>query len=237
MPCASHCCWTADMNWSGRQNAVVADESADLRPERNEGDEINRAERAQKNPAREKIIRRFDVPAPKPAREPGEKSPVAGDKTVGAFRDVVRRPVTFHKRASGHCHFGFFASAAKNGFRAGINRAVGFNELNGGVKLLVRDFRELRGDAWILRRQIIHGIAGHLLPAADPQRAEIAVAVENQQRFGRRCGDTDVAFHGPTLNHRPQQKQLRGSLCHNRNCNCVLNRFWRRLRLRLGLRL
>jgi hypothetical protein len=39
-----------------------------------------------------------------------------------------------------------------------------------------------------------------LLPAMNPKRAEIAVAVENQQRFWRRRGDPDVAFHVGTLN-------------------------------------
>jgi len=92
-----------------------------------------------------------------------------------------------------------FCQRAKDRFCARKNRAVGFNQLDGGVKLLVWNFRELCGDARVLRRQIIHGNAGHLLPAADPERAEVAVAVENQQRFRRWCGDADVAFHVGTL--------------------------------------
>src|ERR1035438_2636326 len=71
----------------GWQNAVMADKSDDLRPKRNEGDEINRAERTQENPTRKKIIRQFDVPAPGPAGEPGEKSPMTGDKSIGELRD------------------------------------------------------------------------------------------------------------------------------------------------------
>jgi hypothetical protein len=39
-----------------------------------------------------------------------------------------------------------------------------------------------------------------LLPAADPQRAEIAVTVKNQQRPGRRRGDADAPLHDTTLN-------------------------------------
>jgi len=89
--------------------------------------------------------------------------------------------------------------SAENRFGAGINQTVAFDELDGGIKLLAWDFRELRCDARVLRGQIIHAVAGRLLPAADPPDAKIALAVENQQRPGRRCGDTDVAFHASTL--------------------------------------
>ena len=184
---------------AGRQNAIMTDEAADLRPERNEGDEINHAQRAQKNPARQKIIRLFNVPAPEPAGEQREKCPVAGDKSIGEFRDSGDDRGIFIN-AQRPSPFWIFRQCAKNRFRAGINRAVRFNQLDCSLKSITWNFRELCCDTGILRWQIIHGITGHLLPAADPQRAEIAVAVENHQRFWRRRGDPDVAFHGSTLN-------------------------------------
>jgi hypothetical protein len=89
---------------------------------------------------------------------------------------------------------------AENGLGSRIDRDVGFDKLDGGIKFLAWDFRELRGNAQVLRGQIIHPVAGRLLPTADPTGAKIAVTVENQQRLGRRRGDTDVAFHASTLN-------------------------------------
>lgn len=49
---------------AGWLDAVVSDESADLHPERNKGDQINQPEGAQKNPACVNIIRQFDMPTP-----------------------------------------------------------------------------------------------------------------------------------------------------------------------------
>ena len=95
--------------------------------------------------------------------------------------------------------FWFYGQRAKDGFRAGINRAVRFDELDGGIKVFAGDFGKSGGDLRILRGQIIHGVAGHLLPAADPKRAEIAVAVENHQRFRRRRGDAGAPIHAPLL--------------------------------------
>ena len=89
-PDASHVTLLSDGGHElvGRQDAVVPDQTADLHPKRNESDQINQSERAEKNPAREKIIRQLDVPAPEPAREPGEKGPVPGDKPVGTLGDL-----------------------------------------------------------------------------------------------------------------------------------------------------
>src|SRR5665213_256904 len=112
----------------GWQDAVVANESADLRPKRNESDQINRAERTQKNPTREKIIRQFDMPAPKPAREPGEKSSVTGDKTIGGLGGSGNELIVLISMQR-PLPFGIFRQRPKDPFRAGINCAIRFNEL------------------------------------------------------------------------------------------------------------
>jgi len=69
----------------------MSDQSADLHPERNEGDEINHAERAEKNPAGETIFRHLHMAAPATARQPREKCPVGGDKAVGPFGNIRER--------------------------------------------------------------------------------------------------------------------------------------------------
>ena len=103
--------------------------------------------------------------------------------------------------------FRIVGQRAENRVRAGMNQAVGFNELDGGVELFGRNFRELLRDARVLRRKIIHGVTGHLLPAPDPERAEIAITVKNHERFWRRRGNADAAGHDGTLNHRWRGKQ------------------------------
>ena len=70
---------------------------------------------------------------------------------------------------------------------------------------------ESSGDLRILGRQIIYGIAGHLLPAANPKAAEPAIAVVNHERFWRRGGNFDTALHGLTLNQ-PQHERQCGSI-------------------------
>src|SRR5678815_3387705 len=70
-----------------------------------------------------------------------------------------------------------------------VNAAIGFDQLNGGIELLARYFRKTKRNDGVLNRQVIHAVATDLLPALDPERAEAAIAVVNEQRFGGRRGD------------------------------------------------
>src|SRR5882724_180841 len=79
--------------------------------------------------------------------------------------------------------FWIFCERKKNGFSAGVNRAIGFNELDRFLKLLARNFGKVLCDLWILKRQIIHSLAGQFSPTRNPKFAKITVAVENHQRF------------------------------------------------------
>src|SRR5439155_13840586 len=92
--------------------------------------------------------------------------------------------------------FRVVSERAKDCFRPAVNRAVRLDEMDCRFELLPRKFRELLSDTGSLKRKILNGIAGGLLPAADPERAEVAVAVENHQRLRRRRGHMQVAFHG-----------------------------------------
>ena len=105
--------------------------------------------------------------------------------------------------------FGIVGQSAEDRFCARMNGAVGFNESNGGIELSLWNFWKARGNLRVLRGQIIHRVTRNLPPAANPERAEIAVAVENHQRLRWRRGDVKAALHGQTLNHCRDKTQLR----------------------------
>jgi hypothetical protein len=82
----------------------------------------------------------------------------------------------------------FVGERTKDGFRAAIDPAIRLNQLDGSFKLAAREFRKLRRHAAILKGEIINVIAGGVLPTANPQRAEVAVAVKDHQWLrGGRC--------------------------------------------------
>ena len=56
----------------GRQDAILPDQAENLGPERDKRDEIDNRKGAKKEPANEKVLRRFDVLAPEPASEGGK---------------------------------------------------------------------------------------------------------------------------------------------------------------------
>src|ERR1051326_3104676 len=95
---------------------------------------------------------------------------------------------------------------AERSLRATVNRAVGFDKMNSGFELLARDFWEAGRDGAVLKRQIIQTIARVVLPASDPDGAEITVAIKDHDRFCWRAGDLIVGFHFGT-NSRPWPKR------------------------------
>src|SRR2546428_213508 len=70
-----------------------------------------------------------------------------------------------------------------NRVRSAIDLAVGCHELDGLLESLTGQFGKLSGDARILEGQVVHLVAGDLREAADPPAAEVAIPVENHQRF------------------------------------------------------
>ena len=102
-----------------------------------------------------------------PVRQPGEQGPIFRDQAVGQFRKACQRR-RFFITTQRPLPFGIVRPRAEYGLRTGINPAIGFNEHDGGVKLVAGNFGKLRGDARVLGGQAIHAVAGHLLPAADP---------------------------------------------------------------------
>jgi hypothetical protein len=67
--------------------------------------------------------------------------------------------------------------------------------VNCGFKAFSRQFREADGYSRVLKRQVIDVIPGGMSPAIDPNSAEVAVSIEDQERFFRGLPDTQVQTH------------------------------------------
>src|SRR5262245_13323971 len=72
-----------DPNWN---NAISADKTVDLRPERKECDEVNQPERTEKPAACPKISWWPDIFSPKQSCHRRGERPIFGDDAVGQFR-------------------------------------------------------------------------------------------------------------------------------------------------------
>ena len=70
--------------------------------------------------------------------------------------------------------------------------AIRVDELHRLRALLTSQFGKTRRDSRVLEGDIFDTITGALLPPRDPATAEIAVAVEDQDGFGRWCCDAHV---------------------------------------------
>src|SRR5258708_40273950 len=72
---------------TNRSNAIRADESVDLDPKRNERDQENQTERAQKPAARNKISRRANGVSPEQSRYRRSEPSITRNELVKTFRD------------------------------------------------------------------------------------------------------------------------------------------------------
>jgi hypothetical protein len=120
----------------------------------------------------------------KEAVEPGKELAVRGHLLIDQFRqegEGGNPAVTPEKPALRPAR----RERAEGGVRSGVNRAVGQNEVEGFRKILPGNFGIFFCDRLILVRQIINGVPGGALPAGGPAAAESAIAVENEERFGR----------------------------------------------------
>jgi hypothetical protein len=151
---------------------------------------INRAERAQESRTRQNVRRRLRVPAASQLRERRKQPAVPRDEAVRKFRGAgderrilvpVRQPGTVP--AAGQ--------RAEHRLGAEADRAVRFDQMDGAVEFLAAQFGKPRRQRRVLRRKIIHAVRCRPLPAADPERAEAAIAVINEQRLLRRRSYAD----------------------------------------------
>src|SRR6266404_3619699 len=73
--------------FADRYNSVGPNKSVDLHPERDERDQKNQTENAQKPSPRDKISRRANVVAPEKARDRRSEPAIKSDDSVKAFRN------------------------------------------------------------------------------------------------------------------------------------------------------
>ena len=74
----------------------------------------------------------------------------------------------------------------KHRFRPAADGAVGQDQVDGLLQVLAGNFGKPAGQRFVLEWKIIHRLAGGVFPTRDPTAAELAIAVKDQQRFGRR---------------------------------------------------
>jgi hypothetical protein len=102
-------------------------------------------------------------------------------------------------------------------FRTRKDRARRVDELHRFIEPLTWDFRETGGDLRILGGKIIDLAAGEALPTSDPEFAEVAIPVVDQERFRRRGRHMGRLFHPcsltpsrPVANHHPFSEKKKG---------------------------
>ena len=95
---------------------------------------------------------------------------------------------------------GVVGECTESSFSTGVNCSVRLDKVDSGFKLPAVDFREARRNGRILERQIVQAVAGDVLPASNPDAAEVAVAVIDHEWLCRRNCDLIVGFHFGTNN-------------------------------------
>ena len=91
---------------------------------------------------------------------------MAGDETIGGFGDAGEKrgmsiPIEEELFARVVCQ------GAESGFGAAIDRAVDFDEVDGGCELLAQ-FGKADGHCGVLEGEIVNTIVSDALPAPDP---------------------------------------------------------------------
>jgi len=69
----------------GGQDSVLSNQTDDLGPQRDKRNQVDDRERAKKEPANEKVLRRLDVFSPKTSSQSREQGAMIGDEAVSAF--------------------------------------------------------------------------------------------------------------------------------------------------------
>src|ERR1039458_1765216 len=169
----------------GGRDAVAADETIDLSPQGNEGDEVDDPEQTEKKPASEKVRWRLDLFAPEKTSEERKAGTVFGDETVetlGDRRDAGNVLVEPERPSLA----GRDRQCAKDGLGSRVDVPVRVDELHRLLALLTSQFGKTLRDSRVLERDVFDAFAVGLLPAQNPAAAEIAVTVEDHHGLGRR---------------------------------------------------
>ncbi len=158
------------------------DEAEDLHAQRGERDHVDQCQDAQEKPLLILEAGRFDARSEGEARSLVEEIAVVGDEAVqplGEPRDRARR-----------CVYAAQVERIKHGFGVRHHRSVFTHQLHAFGERLTRNLRVLV--AHLLRGRVIDTIPAERLPVIDPDFAEAAVAVVDEERFRGSCHRHDA---------------------------------------------
>src|SRR5436190_13341654 len=88
--------------------------------------------------------------------------------------------------------------------------------MNRSFQMLTLKFRKTVNQRWILQRQVLNGIASHVVPTLNQQTAESAFPVINHQMFFRWGGDSISEKHGTVIASFNQNRQQDRNACEYR---------------------
>ena len=157
-----------------RKNAAFPQQACDLESERSESHRVHEMrQRAQKQPLRRGELRGFDARAEGEASDLIEEIPMASNDAIGKFAGG-RDPRIDARLAEGF----------ENRARATGHAAVRAHQLHRLRVGFACDLRE--AVTYILGSEILNAIAGELTPIVQPDAAETAIAIVDQDGFGNR---------------------------------------------------
>jgi len=171
----------------GRKNTAAPDQAGHLGPNRDDGQQINQAERPDDNRAGENIGRRLEPISPKNSREKGKERAMLRDKTVSRLHGAREKRGTDVESVQPSSAI-VASQRPDRRFRAAGNRAIGLHQMHRLGEPLFGDLWKARGDLVRLEREVFDTSPCELLPAMNPNRAEGAVAIKDEDRFGGEMG-------------------------------------------------
>ena len=163
-----------------RRDAAAPEESAELAPERHEGDRVHQAQQRQEHAAREPPGRWRDVASDGPGQDPRGERAMAGDDAVDALGRVVPAGDVF-VRPEQPALVRRECERAEHGLRAPEDAALSVEEMNPAAEVLGGHLRMLVG-GFLIGSQL-DAIAGLAAPAEHPAPAEAAVTIVDEARM------------------------------------------------------
>src|SRR5690606_11085137 len=122
-----------------RQNTILTDESFHLNPERDERNEINQSQSAQKNPTAEEIFRWFIAAPEGQRRQFIEEGAISGDDFITCLTDpCVSAKIVIRNQYSACTRYK--SQNFEDGMCAGIHCSIGFNQLHRAFHLCQGNF-------------------------------------------------------------------------------------------------
>src|SRR2546426_3616316 len=138
------------------------------------------------------------MPAPAQGRQGREEPPMPGDVAVKPFAEAGEARgmvIPAEQRVLARV----ISARAKGSLGAVENRAVGFDQVEGSFQAFAWQLGKSQGHAGVLEWEIVNPLASGMLPTLHPETAEGAVAIIDNEWFGRRGGHLDGGFHDAVI--------------------------------------